>query len=100
MKQNPSSPRLDLIDVRRQLIEMRSSHSSDPLIAAAINRLISKFAHLSEPKNKREELRLSNMIKKTLQRVEAILSTNGGDAKPISGDPGARTNIRIENDGS
>jgi hypothetical protein len=30
MKQNPSSPRLDFIDIRRQLIEMRSSHSSDP----------------------------------------------------------------------
>jgi hypothetical protein len=69
-----TSPRLDLIDVRRRLVEMRSSHSNDPRITAAINRLISKFAHLSEPKNQSEEKKLSNMIEETLRRVEALLS--------------------------
>jgi hypothetical protein len=79
MKQNPP---LDLIAVRRQLVEMRSSHSSNPRVTATINRLISKFAHLSEPKNRREAERISNLIGKTLQRVEAFLSSNVGHAKP------------------
>jgi hypothetical protein len=82
MKQNTPSPRLDLINVRRQLVAMRSSHSNDPRITAAINRLISKFAHLSEPKNQREEKTLSNMIGKTLQRVEVLLSSGGSRANP------------------
>jgi hypothetical protein len=82
MKQNSPRPQLDLLDVRRQLVEMRSMHSNDPRITAAINRLISKLAHLSQPRDRRDEQRLLSMIGKTLQRVEAILSRDGKDAKP------------------
>jgi hypothetical protein len=82
MKRNILPPQLDLIDVRRRLVEMRSLHSNDPRITTAINRLISKLAHLSEPENRRDEQRLLSMIGKTLQRVEAILSRDGKDAKP------------------
>jgi hypothetical protein len=82
MKRNTPPTQLDLLDVRRQLVEMRSLHSKDPRITAAINRLISKLAHLSEPKNRRDEQRLLSMIGKTLQRVETILSSNGREAKP------------------
>jgi hypothetical protein len=82
MKRNTSATQLDLLDVRRQLVEMRSLHSSDSRVTAVINRLISKLAHLSEPENRRDEQRLLSMIGKTLQRVEAILSRDGRDAKP------------------
>jgi hypothetical protein len=82
MKRNTPPPQLDLLDVRRQLVKMRSLHSNDPRITVAINRLISKLAHLSEPEDRRDEQRLSNMITKTLQHVEAILSRDGKDAKP------------------
>jgi hypothetical protein len=81
MKRTPP-PQLDLLDVRRQLVEMRSLHSNDPRITAAINRLISNLAHLSEPEDRRDEQRLLSMVAKTLQRVEAILSRDGRDAKP------------------
>jgi hypothetical protein len=82
MKRNTPPPHLDLFDVRRQLVEMRSLHSNDPRITVAINRLISKLAHLSEPKDRRDDQRLLSMIGKTLQRVEAILSRDGKDPKP------------------
>jgi hypothetical protein len=82
MKRKTLPLRLDLLDVRRQLVEMRSLHSNDPRITTAINRLISKLAHLSEPEDRRDEQRLLSMIAKTLQRVEAILSRDGKDAKP------------------
>jgi hypothetical protein len=71
MKQKLTSPQLDLLDVRRRLVEMRSLHSDDPRVTAAINRLISKFAHLSEPTTQNEEKKLSNMIEETLRRVES-----------------------------
>jgi hypothetical protein len=74
MKQKILSPQLDLLDVRRRLVEIRSLHSDDPRITAAINRLISKFAHLSEPTTQSEEKKLSNLIEETLRRVEALLS--------------------------
>jgi hypothetical protein len=83
MKRKTVPPRLDLLDVRRQLVEMRSLHSNNPRITTAINKLISRLAHLSEPRDRRDEERLSSMIGRTLQHVEAILSTSGGDTKPL-----------------
>jgi hypothetical protein len=74
MKQKVSSPQLDLLDVRRRLVEMRSLYSNDPRITTVINRLISKMAHLREPQDQKDEEQLSSMIEKTLQRVEALLS--------------------------
>jgi hypothetical protein len=80
MRQDTSSPRLDSIDVRRQQVKLRSSHSNDPRITAAINRLISKFAH---PKTRTQEKRLSNLIGKAPQQVEAILSSNVSGIEPL-----------------
>jgi hypothetical protein len=63
---------LDLVEVRRQLIAMRSFHSHDPRVTAMINNLLVKFAHLDEPEDHRHAERLQRMIAKTIETVEAI----------------------------
>jgi hypothetical protein len=43
-------PPPDLLEIRRQLIAMRSLYSHDRRVTAPINNLIRKPAHLHEPK--------------------------------------------------
>jgi hypothetical protein len=81
MKNIDLHPPLDLIEVRRQLIAMRSLHSNDRQVTRAINSLIGKLAHLHGPKNRRDEERLLQIIAKTIQRVEEILSGGSGGSK-------------------
>ena len=42
-------PRLDLLEVRRQLLAMRSLHSDNRRVTIRINKLIGKIAHLHQP---------------------------------------------------
>jgi hypothetical protein len=65
---------LDLIEVRRQLIAMRSFHANDRRVTDAINRLIGKLAHLHAPENRRHEEQILKAIAKTIQRVNDILA--------------------------
>jgi hypothetical protein len=66
------TPTIDLIEVRRQLVAMRSQHSHDHHITALINKLLGKLAYLHEPKDRRHEERLTRAISKTLQIIERI----------------------------
>jgi hypothetical protein len=75
MTRKPAPAQLDLLDLRRQLVEMRSLHSGDPRITTAINRLISKLAHLSEPEDLRHEDRLRRSVARTIEKVETIISS-------------------------
>jgi hypothetical protein len=81
MKSIDLHPPLDLIEVRRQLIAVRSLHSNDQRVTRAINNLIGKLAHLHGPKDRRHEERLLKRIEKTIQRVDEILSGGSGGSK-------------------
>ena len=67
-------PQLDLIETRRQLIAMRSLHSHNQRVALEINNLIGEIAHLHRPDDLAHEKHLIEMIAKTRQAVELILS--------------------------
>jgi hypothetical protein len=58
-------PQIDLLEVRRQLIAMRSQHMDDRKVTLRINRLLGKLAHLHEPENPAHERRLKKLIKRT-----------------------------------
>ena len=72
---------LDLIEVRRQLIAMRSLHSNDRRVTSAINGLIGKLAHLHQPESRKHEEKLLKNITETIQRIDDFLS-NG--PRPLS----------------
>jgi hypothetical protein len=79
-----SELKLDLLETRRQLVAMRSIHSSNRRVAIEINKLIRKIAHLHQPNNLAHEKRLIKMIAQTWRAVELILSQEPGAARPES----------------
>jgi len=66
-------PKLDLLEIRRQLVAMRSLHSGNRRIAIEINKLIGKIAHLQQPDDLVHEKRLTEMIAQTWQTIELML---------------------------
>jgi hypothetical protein len=66
-------PEIDLLEVRRQLIAMRSRHSHDRSVTRRINALLGELAYLREPNDRRHEKRLVRMITKTMATVERIV---------------------------
>jgi hypothetical protein len=72
---------LDLMEIRRQLIVMRSLHSDDRRITREINNLIRKLAHLHGPQSRRHEESLRRIILKTIQRVDEFLSVPSSGAQ-------------------
>jgi hypothetical protein len=72
LKMQPNNESLDLIEMRRQLTELRSQHSDNLLIAAVLNRFLVKTAFLTKPTDIAHELRLRSELERTLTRVKAI----------------------------
>jgi hypothetical protein len=69
-------PTIDLLEIRRQLIAMRSLHSDNRRITNRINKLIGEIAHLREPYDRAHEKHLIRMIAKTARAVERIISSD------------------------
>jgi hypothetical protein len=65
---------LDILEIRRQFIELRSLHSNNRRVAIKINDLIAEIAHLHQPDNQAHEKRLAKRIAKTKRAIELILS--------------------------
>jgi len=63
---------IDLIEVRRQLVAMRSQHSHNRNVTSLINKLLGKLAYLHHPRDRRHEERLMTAISATLQTIEHI----------------------------
>jgi len=74
MKQIELHSPLDLLEVRRQLVALRSLHSHETRVTTAINLLLGKLAHLRQPENQAHEERLIQIITETIQSVEKVLS--------------------------
>ena len=77
-------PKLDLLEVRRQLVAMRSLHSHDRRVVIEINKLVGKIAHLHQPHDLAHEKHLVEMIAQTWRAVELILSQKGAAPLPES----------------
>jgi len=61
---------IDLPEVRRRLVAMRSHHLHDLNVTTSINKLLGKLAYLREPKDRSHEKRLMRMISKTLDAIQ------------------------------
>lgn len=77
LRANKLSSSLDLIEIRRKLIILRSRHSHQVHVTRLINKVFAKIAHLREPENKAHEKSLQNLIANTLHTVERITSSHG-----------------------
>jgi hypothetical protein len=82
-----SEPKLDLLEIRRQLVATRSLHSHNRRVAIEINKLIRKIAHLHRPDDLTHEKRLIEMIDQTWRSVEFILSQEPATAAPHESTP-------------
>lgn len=63
---------LDLVDMRRTIIALRSQHSDSPLITSILNRFFVKVAFLSEVRDARHAELLRSQFARMLERVEEI----------------------------
>jgi hypothetical protein len=70
-------PKLDLIEVRRQLIAMRSQHSQNLGVTRRINKLLGQLAYLRQPSDRAHEKRIVRMVANAIRTVERILSEKG-----------------------
>jgi hypothetical protein len=77
----PDDDRLDLVEMRRQITNLRSQHSDNLLVTSRLNRFLVKIAFLSEPKDAAHEQHLRFEFVRTLQAVEGIVS-RGRSVKP------------------
>lgn len=78
---------LDLIEMRRQLTDLRSQHSDNLAIASLLNRFLVKIAFLSEPTDSKHEQYLRYEFAQTLKKVEAITSRKPAAKRPAPTKP-------------
>ena len=76
--------RLDLIEIRRRLIALRSLQSNDPRITSLINKLIAQIGHLKEPESFAHENTLRDRIAQTFASVDKIASEKRRDGRTRS----------------
>jgi dynactin complex subunit len=70
----PDDDRFDLVEMRRQITNLRSQHSDNLLATSRLNRFLVKVAFLSEPIDAAHEQHLKHEFVRTLRSVEAIVS--------------------------
>jgi hypothetical protein len=70
----PDDDRFDLVEMRRQITNLRSQHSDNLLVTPRLNRFLVKIAFLSEPKDAAHARHLRSELARTLQTVEAIVA--------------------------
>ena len=70
-------PGIDLVDIRRELVAIRSTYADNRLVTGRINRLIGQIAHLDKPDNSRHQRALIMMIRRTYGRIEELAPEGG-----------------------
>jgi hypothetical protein len=60
---------IDLYQVRRDLIAVRSRHSENTTVTKRINRLLGKIAHMREPEDDPQAARLEQMVADVLEEL-------------------------------
>ena len=69
-------PKLDLLEVRRELIAMRSLHSQNRNVTRRINKLLSQLAYLRQVSDRAHEKRIMRMVANAVRTVNQIVSEN------------------------
>jgi hypothetical protein len=70
----PDDDRFDLVEMRRQITNLRSQHSDNLLVTSRLNRFFVKIAFLSEPKDAAHAQHLRSEFARTLQGIETIVT--------------------------
>ncbi len=70
----PTNPPLDLLEMRRQIVLLRSRHSDNLRVAHLLNKLFIKLAVLSEPESPAHAQRLRETFSKTMKVIEASIA--------------------------
>ena len=70
----PDDDRFDLVEMRRQITNLRSQHSDNLLVTSLLNRFFVKIAFLSEPRDVAHGHYLRSELARTLEKIEAIAS--------------------------
>jgi response regulator RpfG family c-di-GMP phosphodiesterase len=60
---------IDLYQIRRDLIAMRSRHSENIAVTKRINKLLGKIAHVREPESRRHEARVKQLVAKATEEL-------------------------------
>jgi hypothetical protein len=74
---------LDLYQIRRNLITLRSRYSSNAKVTAHINRLLGKISHLQEPKSSAHRARLERLIAETTRKVFELGEEASNKTSPV-----------------
>jgi hypothetical protein len=77
----PDDDRSDLVEMRRQITNLRSQHSDNLLVTSRLNRFLVKIAFLSEPKDAAHARHLQSEFARMLRTVDEIVS-RGRPTKP------------------
>ena len=67
---------IDLVDMRMQLVALRSRHSENPLAARLLNALLVKISCLNEPEGAAHAQRIRDAFAKTIEAVGKLVSQN------------------------
>jgi len=78
LAKQPHHEPLDLVEMRRQIVSVRSRHSDNLRITYLLNRLLIKIAYLVEPASPAHAEQLREAFTRTMSDVESI--TGGGDS--------------------
>ncbi|MCS3765801.1 hypothetical protein [Bradyrhizobium centrosematis] len=72
MKRPSKQEALDLAEMRRQIIAVRSRHSENLRVTYLLNRLLVKIAYLTEPESPTHAEQLREAFTRTMTDVETI----------------------------
>jgi hypothetical protein len=67
---------IDLVDMRLQLVALRSRHSENPLAARLLNALLVKISCLNEPEGAAHAQRIRDAFAKTIEAVGKLVAQN------------------------
>ncbi|MET4037754.1 hypothetical protein ABIC08_008447 [Bradyrhizobium sp. RT9b] len=65
---------LDLVEMRRQIIALRTRHSDNSRVTYLLNRLLIKTAYLTEAESAAQAMRLCDAFTETMADVEKIIT--------------------------
>lgn len=65
-------PKLDLFELRHRLTSIRSLHSQDGRVTKRVNRLLCELAYITEPCDRKQERRLANVFRQTVESIERM----------------------------
>jgi hypothetical protein len=78
----PDDGRLDLVEMRRQITNLRSQHSDNLLVTSRLNRFLVKIAFLSEPEDAAHARHIRSEFARTLRSVEEMVSRSRSAKRP------------------